>query len=188
MNVIPKTIAVAAAIAASGCAYQPTGPSQMALPGSGSSFERFQVDDMACQTYAQQASGGLSTQEGAQKGAVDSAVAGTLLGAAAGALIGGATGDAATGAGIGAGSGLLLGGAAGSEAYSTSGYRVQDRYDNAYIQCMYARGHQVPVPASVAAMQQAQPAPQIVAPAPGTATPPGVAAYPPPNTPPPPGY
>lgn len=178
---------LSAVVTVAGCAYQPTGPSRMALPGTGASFEQFQADDVACQAYAGQVSGARSPQEGAEKGAIDSAVIGTAVGAAAGALIGGAAGDAATGAGIGAGSGLLLGSAAGSEAYATSGYRVQDRFDNAYIQCMYARGHQVPVPASVAAVQQARPAPAHVAPAPGRGAP-GNAAYPPPETPPPPGY
>ncbi|MEX2482090.1 MAG: glycine zipper family protein [Gammaproteobacteria bacterium] len=182
---------VGAAIAGlllAGCAIYPTGPSQMALPGTSATFEQFQADDMACQAYAQQASGASSAQQGAQQGAVDSAVAGTVVGAAAGAVIGAAVGDPVTGAGIGAGSGLLLGSASGTEAYRTSGYRMQERYDNAYIQCMYARGHQVPVPASVAAQQAAQAAPAQVKVAPGSSPSPAAAAYPPPNTPPPPGY
>jgi hypothetical protein len=27
---------------------------------------------------------------------------------------------------------------------------AQDKYDNAYLQCMYAAGHRIPVPASMA--------------------------------------
>ena len=146
--------ALAVSLVLAGCATYPTGPSRMALPGTGADFTQFQTDDMSCQSHAQRASGALSAQQSAQKSAVDSAVVGTVVGAAAGAAIGAATGSPAVGAGIGAGSGLLLGSASGTDAYSTSGYRMQDRYDNAYIQCMYAHGHQVPVPASVAAQQQ----------------------------------
>jgi outer membrane lipoprotein SlyB len=183
-----RGIALAVSLVLAGCATYPTGPSRMALPGTGSDFTKFQADDMSCQSYALQASGGLNAQQAAQKGAVDSAVAGTVVGAAAGAAIGAATGNPAVGAGVGAGGGLLLGSASGTDAYSTSGYRMQERYDNAYIQCMYAHGHQVPVPASVAAQQQLQAVQAQVQAAPGPTVPAGVAAYPPPNTPPPPGY
>ena len=56
---------------------------------------------------------------------------------------------------------------------------MQKRYDNAYVQCMYAKGQQVPLPAGVAARDNVS-APTTVAPASGS--------YPPPGTPPPPGY
>jgi len=184
-----RGLLLAVSLLAAGCAVYPTGPSRMALPGTSATFEQFQADDGACQAYAMQTSGALTAQQGAQKGAIDSAVVGTMVGAAAGAAIGAATGDAGAGAGIGAGSGLLLGSAAGTDAYRTSGYTMQERYDNAYIQCMYARGHQVPVPASVAAQINAQPAPAQVHPAPtASGAMPAASAYPPPNTPPPPGY
>lgn len=178
---------LAAALSAA-CATYPAGPSVMALPGTTASFEQFQVDDTSCRAYADQASGGASAQSSAEQAGVDSAVVGTVAGAAAGALIGAATGNPAAGAGIGAGSGLLLGSAAGTDAYAVSGYRQQDRYDSAYVQCMYAKGHQVPVPASVAAAQGTQRVPAYTAPAPAARTAPAVAAYPPPGTPPPPGY
>ena len=41
--------------------------------------------------------------------------------------------------------GLLFGSAAGSNAAGYSYYESQRRYDQAYVQCMYARGNQVPV-------------------------------------------
>jgi hypothetical protein len=53
-----------------------------------------------------------------------------------------------SGAAIGAGSGLLLGSAAGPGAYETSAYALQNRYDITYVQCMYAKGNQVPVSAA----------------------------------------
>lgn len=173
-----------------GCAAIPPGPSVMALPGSGAGFDQFRADDYACQGYAANASGMPARQQAVDSG-VDSAVAGTAIGAAAGALIGAATGDAGAGAAIGAGSGLILGSAAGADAYGLSGGTVQARYDNAYVQCMYAKGHQVPLPASMAANLTA-PAAVPAAPAyPAPAYPPPAAPYPavpPPGTPPPPGY
>ncbi len=186
-----RMVVLLAASLSGGCATYPPGPSVMALPGSGANFDQFQRDDMDCQVYAQQAAG-MSTRQSGEKGAVDSAVVGTMVGAAAGALLGAASGDAAAGAAIGAGSGLIIGAASGSDAYGVSGARTQDRYDTAYVQCMYARGHQVPVPAGVAAARQAQPAPAYATPAPTSAPAPApgapVGAYPPPGTPPPPGY
>jgi len=200
MKSLIRTSTLALGVSLAGCATYPTGPSLMALPGTSTSFEQFRADDLDCQSFAAQQSG-VPTQQQAQSSAVDSAAVGTVVGAAAGALIGAAAGDPAAGAAIGGGSGLLLGAAGGSDAYATTGYRMQDRYDNAYVQCMYARGHQVPVPASVAAQHNAQqpaqayaPPPGSVMPPPNTPAPPSAAApsagasYPPPNTPAPPGY
>jgi len=130
------------------CATLPSGPSVMVLPGAQKTFEQFRADDALCQVYARQAVGGRQTpmQTGMDSGTA-SAVAGTAVGAVAGALIGAAAGEPAGGAAIGAGSGLLLGSAAGSGAYETSAYALQNRYDVTYLQCMYAKGNQVPVPA-----------------------------------------
>jgi hypothetical protein len=116
----------------------------MVLPGSHKTFEQFQADGYSCQAYAQQTVG-LPPGQVAADAATSNAVAGTLIGAAAGAAIGSVTGRAGPGAAIGAGTGLLLGSAAGSNAYGATYYGVQRRYDQAYLQCMYAKGNQVPV-------------------------------------------
>lgn len=171
-----------------GCATYPSGPRVTAFPGTGMSFEQFRIDDFNCREFALRAIGGNPAQDSARQGAIDSAIAGTAVGAAAGALIGSASGNPGAGAAIGAGSGLVLGSLAGTDAYQTSGSRTQSRYDTAYVQCMYGRGHQVPVPASVAAANQARPATVYTVPPPGTPAPQSAATYPPPNTPPPPGY
>ncbi len=131
-------------IALQACVTVPTSPSVMALPGTGKSFEQFRNDDAVCRQYAYEQAGGMAGQQAAQGSAVTSAVAGTALGTAAGALIGAGAGDAGAGAAIGAGTGLLLGSAAGSGAASESSYDAQRRYDNAYLQCMYAKGNQIP--------------------------------------------
>ncbi len=128
----------------SGCATMPTGPSVMVMPPPGKSFEQFQADDAVCRQFAYEQAGGMTGQEAAQRSAVSSAVVGTALGAAAGAAIGSASGNVGAGAAIGAGSGLLLGSAVGTGYASGSYYETQRRYDNAYVQCMYAKGNQIP--------------------------------------------
>jgi hypothetical protein len=127
------------------CATVPYGPSVMALPGMSKSFEQFDADDAACRRFAYDQMEGLTAQRSAQDAAVQSAVVGTVLGAAAGAAIGSVTGDMGAGAAIGAGSGLIIGSAAGSGYAAGAYYEAQERYDHAYVQCMYAKGHRVPV-------------------------------------------
>lgn len=181
MKTLLHVAALSVAALLGGCATFPNGPSVMSLPGSGASFEQFRADDFDCQSYARSASQG-SAQQAAGNSGINSAAAGTAVGAATGALLGAAGGNPAAGAAIGAGSGLIIGSAAGSDAYAVGGMATQDRYDNAYVQCMYAKGHQVPVSTSVAA--NLQPAPNYVIPPTQASSSP----YPPPGTPPPPGY
>jgi Glycine-zipper domain len=127
----------------SGCVTMPTGPTVMVLPGPGKPFEQFQVEDMTCRHWAEQQIG-MAPQEVANQNTATGAVVGTAIGAGAGALLGAASGHAGAGAAIGAGSGLLVGTAAGANAGQVSGYEAQRRYDHAYVQCMYAKGNQVP--------------------------------------------
>lgn len=122
------------------CVNLPTGPSVMTLPGAGKSFDQFRYDDYECREFAYQQVGGRTPQQAAQTSGVESAAIGTGLGAAAGAAFGGGSGAA-----VGAGAGLLMGGLAGSGTASASGYENQRRYDFGYVQCMYAKGHRVPV-------------------------------------------
>jgi hypothetical protein len=142
-----RSLVALAATALGGCATAPAGPSVLVLPGSNLSFEAFQLDDDACRGFAAQRSGGQGAA--ADAGAVG-AVAATALGAAAGAAIGAGVGDAATGAAIGAGTGLIWGTAYGLDSALYTADRWQRAYDNAYLQCMYAKGHQVPAPRGVA--------------------------------------
>ena len=185
MNTISRAFLVMLCGGLASCATYPTGPSMMALPGGGASFDQFRADDYQCQGYAQAAIGRQSPQQVASDAGNNTAVVGTMVGAAAGALLGAASGNAGAGAAIGAGSGLLLGSAAGADSYAASGYVAQERYDAAYVQCMYAKGHQVPVSAGAAPAYQQAPA---VAPAPGPSYSAPAGNYPPPGTPAPPGY
>lgn len=136
-----RIIAVAlAGLVLGACATLPAGPSVMALPGSGRSFDQFRLEDADCRSFAYQQVGGVSAEQAQVESGVRSAAVGTVIGAAAGAAIGGSEGAA-----IGAGTGLLFGSVAGSQAAWGSAWGIQSRYDNAYIQCMYAKGHRVPV-------------------------------------------
>jgi hypothetical protein len=136
-------LAVTAVLVVSGCATLPSGPSVLVLPGQGKSFEQFQADDYVCRRWAEHQIG-MTAQQTANENTVQGAAAGTVIGAGAGALLGAAAGNAAAGAAIGAGSGLLVGTAAGAGAGREYGWQAQQRYDNAYVQCMYAKGNEVP--------------------------------------------
>jgi len=122
----------------------PTGPSVMALPAQGKTFERFQQDDAACRQYASEQIGYGSPAQASNESAVNSAIVETALGAAAGAALGAAAGNAGIGAAAGAGTGLLVGSAAGTGASQASAVALQRRYDVAYLQCMSAKGESVP--------------------------------------------
>jgi len=121
------------------------GPSVMALPGTGRGFEQFRVDDSGCRAYAYQQTGGVSPGEAAVGTAVASAAIGTGLGAAVGSI---ARGGHATSAG--AATGLAIGGLSGVGYGAAAGNAVQRRYDNAYVQCMYGKGHRVPIHGTMA--------------------------------------
>lgn len=113
----------------------------MALPGNGKSFEQFRADDVECRQYAQYQTSGSPASAQAASGLTSAAV-GTVVGAVAGAAIGGNH----NAAGVGAGTGLMVGSMAGVGAAQQSATGMQRQYDQAYIQCMYGKGHSVPVP------------------------------------------
>lgn len=162
---------LAAVLLLGACATIPNGPSVMAMPGSSKNFDQFRRDDADCRQFAQGQIGGASANDAAIDSGVKSAALGTIIGAAAGAAMGGHQGAAA-----GAGVGLLAGTAAGANAGQASGYGAQQRYDNAYVQCMYAKGERVP------ASGQMAPAPAYSRP-PASAYPPPPPGYPPPPPP-----
>ncbi|MFJ4288417.1 hypothetical protein ACIP1U_01320 [Cupriavidus sp. NPDC089707] len=142
---IRATLAVAT-LTVGACVVMPSGPSVMALPGTGKSFDQFRADDYNCRQFAFGQVGGVSSSQAANNAAVGSAVVGTALGAAAGAAFNGGSGAA-----VGAGVGLLTGAAVGAGNAQYAGYGTQRQYDAAYVQCMYASGNRVPVSGRVAA-------------------------------------
>jgi hypothetical protein len=132
--------ALAAISSLAACASIPTGPSMMALPGSGRSFEQFRYDDYYCRQFAYEQIGGTTPNRASISSSAASAVVGAGVGAAAGAAFGGGRGAA-----IGTGTGLVAGSLAGTHTARASGYASQQRYDTGYVQCMYGKGHRVPV-------------------------------------------
>jgi hypothetical protein len=173
-----RIVIVVGAVFLGACTVLPTGPSVMVLPGTGYSIESFREDDGYCRQYAQFQIGGKTAEDAARESAVTSAVVGTAIGAVAGAAIGGHRG-----VGAGAGAGLLMGSVVGSDSARASGVGTQRQYDNAYVQCMYTKGHRVPVSANMAAPRSVARTPEAsIPPPPPGATPPP----PPPGSPPPP--
>jgi len=126
-----------------GCATMPTGPSVMVLPPPGKPFEVFQAEELGCRNWAAQQTG-QQPAEAVNQNVVLGAGLGTLLGAGLGAAIGAASGDPGAGAAIGAASGLVGGTAVSSGPAYAAGVELQRRYDNAYLQCMYAKGNLIP--------------------------------------------
>jgi hypothetical protein len=164
------------------CATVPNGPSVMVLPGSSKSFDQFQADDAVCRQWASQQTGMTAGQAVSESGFM-SAGLGTLLGAALGAAIGAAAGNPALGAAAGAGGGLFFGSASGIGAAQYSGIAVQQRYDNAYQQCMYAKGNQIPGVIRNAYQRGPAAPPPPPPPPPGGFSPPSQPATPPPAPP-----
>ena len=152
------------------CVSVPNGPSKMALPGSGKNFEQFRFDDASCRQFALVQTGGTTANQASENSFADSAIVGTVIGAIIGASAGRGHAE-----GTGAATGLFVGSLVGASSANASAYGTQNRYDNAYIQCMYASGHRVPVSGHIE-QQPVYKAPAL----------PKSSNYPPP--PPPPGY
>ena len=171
------------ALALGACASVPTGPSVMVLPGSTKTFEEFQMDDAVCRQWASEQTG-TTTGKASTSSTVSGGAVGTVVGAAAGAAIGAAAGNPAAGAAIGAGTGLVGGTAIGYGNAQGAYYSVQQRYNMAFMQCMYAKGNQIPV-----ARGSVVPGYSSSTPPPPPPAPPRPANVPPPpagNPPPPP--
>lgn len=186
MKRVKQLVACTLVLVMTGCATMPTGPSVRVLPAPGKPFEQFQLEDAYCRRWADQAIG-VSPQEAQNQNTAGGAAIGALGGAGVGALLGAAGGHAGAGAAIGAGSGLLLGSAIGSSSGQVYGEEAQRRYDNAYVQCMYSHGNQVPGAVRRYRRRAVTPPP----PPPDyeyAPSAPSSPSYPPPGTPPPPGY
>jgi len=172
MNFRAAALAAGTAALVAGCATMPSGPAVPALPGTGKSVDAFQQDQAACQQYAQAVLGNGAAPEAVNDRAAAGAVGTTAIGAASGAIIGSASNQGGQGAAIGAGIGLLIGAINAANASSATQWQLQQQYDNAYFQCMYSRGNQVPMRMSQRGYMMPPPAS-------------GYPTYPPPNTPPP---
>lgn len=130
MKIVKTSMVIASALMLSACytqgGYQPTVDTY-----NDPNAYRLNQDAAECKQLAQQAAGGSTAKETAIGAGV-----GGLVGAAGGAVVGAFTGNPGMGAAIGAAAGGL-GGAA------KQGFSAEDKFRNAYNQCMSNRGHNV---------------------------------------------
>ena len=143
------------------CATTPMGPTVQVLPAPNKPFEVFQQEQDTCKQYAQSQVAGQA--DASNQRAVGSAALGTLLGAGLGAAIGNHQG-----AGVGAAAGAMIGSSSGANASAYGQGSIQAQYNNAYAQCMYAKGNQL---TGAARMASTAPAPGVVYVAPYYASP-----------------
>jgi hypothetical protein len=127
-----------------GCATAPFGPTVQVMPAPGKPFDMYQKEVQECKDWAFQQIGGQAAVDKANETAIAHGAIGTLLGSAAGALVGSASGHASGGAAVGAGAGMVVGGASGANNAAMSTAQLQRLYNDAYEQCMYSKGNQVP--------------------------------------------
>ena len=146
------SIIVAVLLLFTGCATAPLGPTVQVMPSSGKPFAKFQTESEECQAWAFQQMGGQEAVDRINANAVLYGIIGGAIGAGIGALTGASWGYsprstrryAAHGAAMGAGIGTAAGAAHGAAASAYSSQQLQMIYDDAYVQCMYSKGNQVP--------------------------------------------
>jgi hypothetical protein len=121
----------AVALAVFGCAEVPVGPSVAVMPASNKTFELFVQDDQLCRGWAAHSIGIPG-----HNAAVERVLATTITGAILGAIVGGSRNFDS-----GAATGAVLGSAVGAQQSAVIAANAQRRYDIAYQQCMFSRGH-----------------------------------------------
>jgi uncharacterized protein YcfJ len=146
----------------------------MVLPGSGKTFDQFKLDDYECRQFASSQIGGQTPDQASSDAGGRSAALGAVVGGLAGAALGGNSHAAVAGAALGTAGGAI----AGTGTGNASARSLQQRYDVGYQQCMYAKGHQIPMASRYDGhlRSSAPPRPSIAPPPPP----------PPPGSPPPP--
>jgi hypothetical protein len=133
-----KSFAVLGAVLlTAGCATTPTGPMVRVMPAPNKPFEVFAQEQTGCEHYA------ADQVAGSAQVANNRALGATALGAVLGLGVGAATGSGRAAA-VGAASGGAIGATVGAHQSSYARYGLQRRYDDAYAQCMYAKGNYVP--------------------------------------------
>jgi uncharacterized protein YcfJ len=115
-----------------GTAAAEMSPSVAVMPGKGKPFKVFQQDQAACKQYANNETAAAQRQA-AQQG--NQVATGAVVGGIIGGILGGGHGAAAGAAG---------GASDAADAQAQAQADLQQRYDDAYSQCMYAKGNQVP--------------------------------------------
>lgn len=141
--VTKSVVLVALTATLAGCAEPPLGPTVYAQPQTGKPFDVFAQENEVCKSYA---SGQVAGEaERANNQGLAAAAVTTVLGAGLGAAIGGGRGAA-----IGAASGAVVGSSIGASESGHSNLSIQAQYNNAFSQCMTAKGNSVVNPVRVA--------------------------------------
>jgi hypothetical protein len=136
-------ICAISALSASGCANAPLGPTVQVMPAPGKPFELFQQDQQACRAYAFNAIGGQAAVDQVNQQSLLNGAVATGAGALIGAMAGSAGGHTGAGAQIGAAGGATVGTGLAADNSARGNAQLQQMYDAAYTQCMYAKGDQV---------------------------------------------
>ncbi len=134
-----KYLLLLAPLMMTACTSVPTGPTVNVMPGKDSTFEQFKADDETCRDYAEERAGDPDNSQSMTT--LKNAAVTAAVGALAGAALDHGHGRSAA---VGAGAGLILGTLGGAGASGEARRDAQVKYDNAYTQCMYAKGHDVP--------------------------------------------
>ena len=152
------TVLSVTAFALAACASTPMGPTVSVMPQQGKPFDQFASEQAYCKQYADSQVSGQA--DAANNTGLLEGVGGTLLGAGLGAAIGGGRGAA-----IGAAGGAVAGTAVGANTSGNKQRGIQEQYNDAYAQCMVAKGNQVERPAprpQTTVIYQAPPPPPTV--------------------------
>ncbi len=152
-----RSALAAVAMLLSGCAETPMGPLVQVMPAAGKTLAAFEVDLDQCKAFAERMTRGQA--ESANHRAIGGALLNTAVGAGGGALVGWTAGDSLTGAAAFGAPAAASGATGALGASSTAQPGIQSQYDNAYAQCMYARGNQVQGYAPQAPTVEPTPAP-----------------------------
>lgn len=129
-----RSVLLCSALFVSACASTPMGPTVRAMPPAGKSFDQFAYEQDSCKAYAESQVRGQA--DNANTTGVLEGVGGTILGAGLGAALGGGHGAA-----VGAGVGAIGGTAVGASTSSNDQRGIQKQYNDAYLQCMAAKGN-----------------------------------------------
>ena len=137
MICLPRSIPLVALALLAGCDTMPVGPTVTALQGADKGFDEFRTDDVDCRQYA------YAQVREAMAASADHASG--VMSTAPSSAICVAVGPATDGRGpavAGPRTGSLID---GTDAAQFAGYGLQQRYNCAYVQCMYIKGDRVPL-------------------------------------------
>jgi len=129
--VVAQAMAVVFVLAVGACAGNAVTPTVAVLPGGGKTMAAFNADDIACRDYAASPSNSNSVPL-ASMGIGNIEVASARRGFAS-----------ITGSAPSTGAGSVYGGATAQDTGEKP--TTQQKYDTAYIRCMFTKGHKVPV-------------------------------------------